>query len=238
MRKKYLKGIVAGMMVGAVVLTNGQIVSAKTEKDWQWDFAHNYGVIYEGYNARDYALKYCGEVGTCKTGGYNNAKYHNFVGRGGDCTNFVSQCIKRGGMVEVDDGRGYNNSDDDDKPSPGLEYYWCAGKQGRKWKATDTWTNCDKFEEYMRKSRSVTSYRRTSEEFVRKNAAVGDVVLFVDGNDAVHAMIVTMVTKKEIYLAGHSNNRDKHPLAEACDSYKNKCDYRLTLTLLKFTSVK
>lgn len=56
MRKKYLKGIVAGMMVGAVVLTNGQMVSAKS--DFYDDLKHNFGSSYDADKAQKYAIKW------------------------------------------------------------------------------------------------------------------------------------------------------------------------------------
>ena len=44
---------------------------------------------YDRKAALDYAKKYCRS--------YNSA-YNNYKGKGGDCANFVSQCLKAGGL--------------------------------------------------------------------------------------------------------------------------------------------
>ena len=48
---------------------------------------------YNRIAARDYARKWWGPY----TSNYNPA-YNNYVGKGGDCANFVSQCVYAGGV--------------------------------------------------------------------------------------------------------------------------------------------
>lgn len=236
MRKKYLKGIVAGMMVGAVVLTNGQMVSAKS--DFYDDLKHNFGSSYDADKAQKYAIKYWGKVyekaEDWTSEGYNNKQFHAF--RNNDCTNFVSQCVATGGMVMVDDDRRYNDHVHNTDRVVSMDPYWCAGKSGGKWKATDTWTVTDDFEQYMREYRGITCHRTADLKFVRNNAAVGDVIQFIDGTgDVKHSVIVTKIYKGEVYITAHTHDYKYRALGTAYSSAKDQWGDGTVINLMKFT---
>jgi len=53
-----------------------------------------------GLRAAAYADLYCGAAPGCGNGGFPNPRYANLSGDGGDCTNFISQVLRAGGMRE------------------------------------------------------------------------------------------------------------------------------------------
>jgi len=55
---------------------------------------------YDRQAAKAYAHKWAikEEPPPGENSGYNRRNYHDYTGRGGDCTNFVSQCLRAGGI--------------------------------------------------------------------------------------------------------------------------------------------
>lgn len=64
----------------------------------------NQSQTYDRQRAVDYANKYAGLAWGAGNNGKYNKKYKNLFGLGGDCTNFVSQCLgdQEGGKIPMD----------------------------------------------------------------------------------------------------------------------------------------
>lgn len=125
-----------------------------------------------------------------------NLHYNNFSGSGGDCANFVSQCLIAGGLSlhNGTNGNGYGVYPDTDRPT---SY------------SNGTIPYCDYLNLHLK------NYQETSITYVtNSNASVpaeitgGDVVIFGDklGDKYKHAMIIVWDGASEVGLAGHSSS--------------------------------
>ncbi|HYF80813.1 MAG TPA: amidase domain-containing protein [Symbiobacteriaceae bacterium] len=59
---------------------------------------------YDRQGAIAYADKFCGLAAGCGNGHRYNAKYRNYTGDGGDCSNFLSQILREGGRLRIPPG--------------------------------------------------------------------------------------------------------------------------------------
>ncbi|MDR0975446.1 MAG: amidase domain-containing protein [Christensenellaceae bacterium] len=121
-----------------------------------------------------------------------NPKYLDFAKLGGDCTNFVSQCLFAGGMKQTRGLYGWYYENGYDKSA--------------------SWTGVEFFYNYINKSgRGV---------FVeRDELSVGDVIqLSFDGNFFAHTLIVSDISADEIFICAHDNDS----LDRALSSYNFK----------------
>jgi len=59
---------------------------------------------YDRQGAIAYADKFCGLAAGCGNGHRYNAKYRNYTGDGGDCSNFLSQIPREGGRLRIPPG--------------------------------------------------------------------------------------------------------------------------------------
>jgi len=125
---------------------------------------------------------------------YNN-HYNDYSGSGGDCANYVSQCLIAGGLSlhNGTDGTGYGVYPDRDRASL----------------SNGTISYCDYLNTHLR------NYQKTNVTFVTEAAAyvpdeitIGDVVIFGEelADNWEHAMIVVWDGGIEIGLAGHSSS--------------------------------
>ncbi|MBO5910561.1 MAG: amidase domain-containing protein [Clostridia bacterium] len=129
--------------------------------------------------ARKYALKY-------------NAKYFHFNGIGGDCTNFISQCLLAGG--------GVMNYD---------KYYgwFYINKDNR----SPSWTSVKYLQRFLLSGNNPC--------FVAKvvpisNLEIGDIIqIRQNPNEFNHSVIITRITPREIYVCAHSNDALDKPLS-------------------------
>ena len=172
--------------------------------------AANY--TYSGTAAKDYALNWWHR--------FNTAQYPNMEGMGGDCTNFVSQCMKAGGIPMDSSWYCYKKNSTYLRPVNGtqLDYSWNLKKP------KNPWTSLAEFTSYWQ-PRTPTSYY--SKDYYRSNhnsiynssIALGDIVVLCGGLAGAvtwgeHAMIISAydTTNKDFKLAGHSNARNYYPL--------------------------
>ncbi len=136
----------------------------------------NTNTVYNASNAANYAKQYA------------NSYNPNYPVFGADCTNFVSQCVYEGGMpmlVGGTDAHWYIYDEDQRSPS---------------------WAGADYFMRHWAKVRSSSYYGRAREvliytkDYILKNRntvgnsiAVGDIVLYLNGEDshAYHANIIS-----------------------------------------------
>lgn len=128
---------------------------------------------YDRQKAREYATKWAYS---------RNPSYYNFDKLGGDCTNFVSQCIYAGsGIMNYKKDNGwYYNSLNDRSPS---------------------WTGVEFLHQYLVKNKGIGPYGK---EAKKEAVDIGDIVqLSFDGNQFAHTILV--VKKDEnIYGASHT----------------------------------
>lgn len=126
--------------------------------------------------------------------GANTPKYNDYSDSGGDCANFVSQCLIAGGISlhKGTDGTGYGVYPDKDRTS------YSHG----------TIPYCD----YL--NLNLRNYQNTSVTYVTDDSpsvpdevTIGDVVIFGDKNGDMykHAMLVVWDGGTEVGLSGHSS---------------------------------
>ncbi len=121
-----------------------------------------------------------------------NPLFGDFSGIGGNCTNFVSQCVLAGGGVmnfTPDYGWYYNNPNDRAPAWTGVEFFY------------DFFTGAPAFES---KNGGVGPFaRETSEQL----AVPGDVVQIAnESGDWYHSMLISEVRDREIYVCAHSTD--------------------------------
>lgn len=133
----------------------------------------------EKYN-REAALEYA------KKWAYKrNPDYLNFDNLGGDCTNFVSQCLFAGCQTMNFTpiyGWYYNNSYD----------------------RSPSWSGCKFLYEFLTTNKGKGPFGiDVDKEFAR----LGDVVQFVKNeNEFSHSAIITSISDDKIFVAAHSSN--------------------------------
>ena len=110
-----------------------------------------------------------------------NPEYYNFDAIGGDCTNFVSQCIYAGSNVMNYDkvyGWYYNNAND---KSP-------------------SWTGVEFLYDFLINNKGIGPIGNISDE-----PKIGDIVqLSFDGQHFTHSLIIIAVENEKIFIASHT----------------------------------
>lgn len=133
-----------------------------------------------GYNASS-AMNYADQWNGYKR---NTSRYGNFSGDGGDCTNFVSQCLRAGKMAFI--GKQYNNKS---------HWFHNGGKD-----YSLTWIRASSFKNHW------ASRNGCSQHFVRSDAKKfpysvksGDVISLKNGNgDVFHTIFVMRKHQKNV----------------------------------------
>lgn len=90
-----------------------------------------------------------------------NSKYVNFASMGGDCTNFVSQCLYEGGGWSMDNSW----------------YYYSSSNR------STSWAGASNLQSYLAKSSRVNSSSEVYE--------IGDIIQKLSGSSACHSMVIT-----------------------------------------------
>lgn len=128
--------------------------------------------------AREWALK-------------RNPRYYNFDAIGGDCTNFVSQCLYAGcGVMNYTPTFGwYYNSVNSRAPA---------------------WSGVPYLYQFLTGNTKAGPYAR---ELPLKEAQIGDVIqLSFDGNAFGHSVFVIDLDKADVYVAAHTDDQSHRPL--------------------------
>ena len=174
----------------------------------------------ENYNrekAREYAIKWATS---------SNKEYYNFINDGGDCTNFVSQVLRAGGLDFIGSKMNATNTNS--------WFYYSANLPNR----SSTWTAAHPFSLHFGKEhKRAYNYR----EYIVKEALIdfnqiyqtiyiGDIVQYSRPNNIVfHSQAITDILDREtIYFSQHSNSIDnfykngnlKYYLLGKPDNYK------------------
>jgi hypothetical protein len=131
---------------------------------------------------KEYANKYCGVTWASKNPTKYNKKYFNFTGSGGNCTNYVSQCLgdKEGGTLPTDSN-----------------WHYVAQTQS----GSAAWLNADGFKNYILFSGKGKVVKKANFQdslkplkngtSVFKNLFIGDLVSYDKKNDIDHNAIIT-----------------------------------------------
>ncbi|MHA1379509.1 MAG: glycosyl hydrolase family 18 protein [Candidatus Helarchaeota archaeon] len=125
-----------------------------------------------------------------------NSHYNDFSGSGGDCSNFVSQCLIAGGLSlhNGTDGNGYGIYPDTDRPA--TLSYGCI-------------VYCDYLNLHLRNFQNTTvTYVTNTNSTVPEYITVGDVLIFGNksGDRYEHAMIVVWDGGSDLGLAAHTTD--------------------------------
>lgn len=130
-----------------------------------------------------------------------NPVYYSFEGIGGNCTNFVSQCVYAGcGVMNYTPVFGW--------------YYIDANNR------TPSWTGVEYFYDFMTTNMSQGPFARETDI---KYAEPGDVLQLGDAEgDFYHTLIVLAVTDRDIYIAANSNDALYRPLS-TYNYYRIRC---------------
>ena len=139
-------------------------------------FDRNLSVAY----AAEYAYKY-------------NPAYYNFSPLGGDCTNFVSQCLHAGGipMNYFLNGWFYRNLNSRAPAWTGVNEFWTFGVNNKG--AGVKLTPC-----------------------IKNELEIADIIQLGNGSRFYHSLIVTKIIETEngkvIYVSAHDGNAFNAPL--------------------------
>lgn len=150
----------------------------------------NEATILSGTYNRSLAVSYADQYWT----NYNPA-YTDFSGMGGDCTNFVSQCIRNGGAP------------DDTSGTQGSQWWYNLGTHAR----TPSWAGVDELYEYLMNNTNGGPKGTLTTNLYSVN--LGDVIQIdrhSNGGDYTHTTIVTEIQYEDIpylYVNAHSSNQ-------------------------------
>ena len=139
-------------------------------------------IIYNREKAISYAIKWAKK---------RNPKYYDFSKIGGDCTNFVSQCIYAGvGVMNYKISSGWFYS------SPSLR--------------APSWTGVNEFYRFATNNNSYGFYAQLCDE---SQLELGDVVQLGNSDeDFYHTLIVSQIKNDKIYVCSHSRDFLSVPL--------------------------
>ncbi len=158
---------------------------------------------YLGSLAKDYALTYYNST---------NPNYPNLRNMGGDCANFVSQCLVAGGKSMA--GNWYIYKKNNTYPSPSnstqLDYSWTLANPS-------PWISANEFNNYW--SNNATTYTYSVTDYAANHATIyynsiiyGDVVQLLKPvlwwYEGYHTMLIVDydTTGKDYIYAAHSND--------------------------------
>lgn len=120
-----------------------------------------------------------------------NPDFYSFDDIGGDCTNFVSQCIYAGGAV-------MNYTTD-------TGWYYISP-----YERAASWTGVDYFYKFMTTNEGVGPF---GEVVPIENANIGDVIQISDYGVYHHTMLIVNKFGREIYIAAHTDDAFNRPLS-------------------------
>ncbi len=128
-----------------------------------------------------------------------NPLFVDFTGQGGNCTNFVSQCVLAGSCVmnPTKDFGWYYYSDTDRAPA---------------------WSSVEYFYDFMVGTPTFASQNGGigpyATEVPRRMAEIGDVVQYADSEgDWYHTVIISAIENGEIYVCAHSDDALDRPIS-------------------------
>ena len=140
-------------------------------------------VPYERERAVEYALKWADR---------RNPLFYEFDGLGGDCTNFVSQCVLAGSCVM--------------NFTPDYGWYFIDAED-----RSPSWTGVEFFYDFMVGNSGAGPFGR---EITREELEVGDVIqLGREGEGYYHSLLVVGFDGEEILVATQTDDVFRRPLS-------------------------
>ncbi len=154
---------------------------------------------YNRNKARDYAYKWFDGF---------NPKFPNFDNKGGDCANFVSQCLNAG---------GYPMRYKDISFLP-----WYCKKKLFGWECSPSWSRTTSQYNNFKFSCIIAEYKiKNKSDLIKysRNLCVGDIAYFDwNSNGKVdHATLITKVALKDLYFTAHSIKRKNRSIKITLD---------------------
>lgn len=209
--KNYLKRVTVVLLALVLGIMSHTAVGLKAEvappPDLKWN----------GEAAAEYAREWAD--------GHNPA----YAYYGSDCTNYVSQCIKAGGMI-MTFPKSYKDKTNGNIIETNKKWFYHG--TARKYACTTSWLRCsgsNNFGEYWKKY-VVGTY--SSFEKIRKNAEVGDVIQVINAKgEAKHSIIVTKKNIDDLLICAHTNARHSYSFKkfqkDASYTWGETCKYRI-----------
>jgi hypothetical protein len=128
-----------------------------------------------------------------------NQLFYDFAGVGGDCTNFVSQCVLAGSCVM--------------NRTPDFGWYYISEAD-----RAPAWSSVEYFYDFMTGAPAFAEQNGGIGPFAievpRRNAVPGDVIQYADEEgDWYHTVIISAIENGEIYVCAQSNDALDRPLS-------------------------
>ena len=128
---------------------------------------------------REKALEYCKKWALAR-----NTRYYDFEKIGGDCTNFISQCLYAGCGVM------------NETPVTGWYYYSLSSR-------APAWTGVNEFYNFIVNNKGLGPFAMQT---YTRNVLPGDIVQLSNGNRFYHTVIITKIEDNEIFTASHTRD--------------------------------
>ena len=152
----------------------------------------------------------------------HNPNFPNFDGKGGDCANFVSQCLYAGGF----------------KMTYGYIGWYCKKNRLGIWTYSRYWIQARSLYTYVR------AFYKKNEYIIKKysdvpnytsKVKIGDLVFFDWESDGKinHAGIISMINKTDIFYAGHTSSRLYYSITGVTNRKKYKGKITIYIITLK-----
>ena len=121
-----------------------------------------------------------------------NPNYYHFEGIGGDCTNYISQCLYAGGAV-----MNYNKQNG---------WYYISS-----YSRAPSWTSVIALANFLLNNKGVGPFAHVEKI---ENLEVGDIIqLRQNPTHFNHTVIITQIQGNQIYVCAHSNDALNKPLS-------------------------
>lgn len=166
---------------------------------------NRFSYIYSPTLAITYAKKYAYTY---------NPSYPNYSSlvEGGDCANFISQCLHAGGIPMI--GNDSNNTTQDWFCYS--NYLWDINKISKTWRGVanflEFWTlHAKEFRNFSNNALTDPTLKTQLFNYI----ALGDAInLIHEDNRPYHTLLVVDITPDEILCAAHTNDTDGTPLSK------------------------
>ena len=165
---------------------------------------------YSASDAAEYAVKW---------GEDRNGIYPNYNLSGGDCTNFVSQCIYAGGL----DMSGSSATVGIVESTSNWYCIYIKSTLGiRKYEVTTSWMRVSDFNTYL--SSLVSKSTKTTLSSLISSCSAGDVVQLADKTTGTpyHSIIINAKDSTTAYFCGHSSDRSDENVKTYLDDSTDK----------------
>lgn len=173
---------------------------------------------YNGSAAASYAKSYATVY---------NENYPNFYITGGDCTNFVSQCVQAG-------GKSFTGSTSSSGRVPSTSNWYCittvdewhGNNHYREWGYTTSWVNVGDFRAFWTSHGATYGYSSSNSGTI-SNVKTGSVVQLIhaDTGEAYHSIIISEKSGSTAKYCGHSTNRNNVDFSTYVDDTNNNFYY-------------